>query len=294
MRIGIVGFDTSHAHVFPAYIRQIQEEDSRYGDIEIVSGWAGDPATALNPDGLEGTYQKVADLGIKRIDNLDELIDVSDGIMLESVNGDTHLELARKILPTGKPTFIDKPLANTVEHARAIIDLVKQTGTPCWSSSALRYSPAMLEAIEQAGTVVGIDVHGPAHYVPGGRDIVYYGIHTAEMMVTALGQGVRQVTTAAWHENNELIVAEWNDGRIATLRGQRNPAGTFGGMVHGTEGSFAFGKKGSHYEGLCRDLLEFFKTRTQPVILEESLEVIRLLDAAVRSREAGGTPMSPA
>ena len=75
-------------------------------------------------------------MGIKAVDNLDKLIAQCDAFMLESVNGNTHLELAKKILPAKKPTFIDKPFANTVADAKEIARIAAQYGTPCWSSSA--------------------------------------------------------------------------------------------------------------------------------------------------------------
>lgn len=286
MRIGLIGYDTSHSAVFPAKLRALAEEEPRYKEVDIAVGWPGDPATAVHPEILEGTRKKIDDMGIATVDTLEELVGQCDGFLLESVNGDVHLEQAQVVLPAGKPTYIDKPFANTVEDARAIIDLARKHGTPCWSSSSLRFEPNMLAAEVQAGGVTGIDVHGPAKYFEKGRGIVYYGIHTAEILFTCMGRGIETVRTT-WHEDGEIIVGTWKDGRMATLRGDRKSIRKFGGTVYGGE-TVAFRADGDFYGALSRHLGDFFLDGTIPVDLDETLEVIAFLDGAVRSREQGG------
>ena len=288
MKIGIIGFDTSHAHVFPTHLRQLAQENPRYSQLVFEAGWPGDPATAVHPEQLSVIWGGMDELDIKGIEDLDELIEQCDAFMLESVNGDTHLELAQKVIPIGKPTYIDKPFANKVGDAQQIVDLVKKHGTPCWSTSSLRYEPTMLEAKGKVGDISGIDVYGPAPYFDKGRGIVYYGIHTAEILITVMGTGLKSVRTSHWHDDREVIVAEWSDGRMATLRGRRQPAQGFGGVIHGAEGSAFFPGTGDFYAALCQNLAEFFVTAQPPVPVEETLEVIKLLDAAVRSHEADG------
>lgn len=288
MRIGIIGFDTSHAHVFPERIRELGKSNARYKDLEFEAGWPGDPATAVHPEALEGFQKKIDDLGIKVVKDLDELMEQCDGFMVESVNGGTHLELAKRILPAKKPTFIDKPFANTIEDAKAMADLIDTYGTPCWSSSALRYEPNMRAAIDKAGIELReADVYGPAPYFEKGRGIVYYGIHTAEMIFAIMGTGVKSVHTT-WQENREVIVGRWSDGRVATLRAQREPRHGFGGMVHGSEGSVPFEATGDFYGTLTEHISEFFVAGKAPVVVDETLEVIAFLEGAVRSREAAG------
>ncbi|MFH1615560.1 MAG: Gfo/Idh/MocA family oxidoreductase [Planctomycetota bacterium] len=292
MKIGIVGFDTSHAHVFPAYLRDIAGKNPKYKEIEVVAGWPGDPATAVHPERLDEMRKKIDEMGIKAVDHLDELIESSDAFLLESVNGDTHLELAEKILPAGKRTFIDKPFTNTMKDAKAIAGLIKKYKTPCWSSSSLRFEPTMLEAKSKVGNISGADVYGPAPYFEKGRGIVYYGIHPAEMIITIMGTGLKSVRTSHWHEDREIIVAEWSDGRMASLRARRNPVQGFGGIIHGSQCSAFFPGNGDFYGALCNQLAEFFVTGRPPVPIEETLEVIKLLDAAVRSREHSGKAIS--
>lgn len=287
MKIGIIGFDTSHSHVFPAYFREMAKTDPRCNTLQVELGWPGDPSTAVHPEELDTMRKNISDMGIKAVNNLDELITQCDAFMLESVNGDTHLELAKKILPAKKPTFIDKPFANNIADAKEIARLAAHYGTPCWSSSALRFEPNMLENIKKAGQCLETDIYGPTPYFEKGRGIVYYGIHTSEMILTIMGTGLKSVRTT-WHEDREIIIGTWNDGRMATLRGRRKPMHGFGGTIHGTEGSFSFIGNGDFYGGLTRNLANFFLNGDIPVSMDQTVEVIAFLDAAVHSKELSG------
>ncbi len=45
------------------------------------------------------------------------------------------------------------------------------------------------------------------------------------------------------------------------------------------------------YAPLVREIVQFFQTGRPPVSNEETLEIFAFLDAAQRSKEAGGKPM---
>lgn len=290
MKIGIIGFDTGHSYVLPKKIKEFCEKNPEYRDcITFEFGWPGAPETAIHKDMLEKFYQEVAEQGIKTEKNIDKLIKESDGFLLESVNGYTHCELAEKILPTKKPVFIDKPLANTIEDAARIVKLAEKYGTPCWSGSSLRFEPETLKVVNETAGNREADLYGAADYFENGRGFFYYGIHIAEMLLTIMGTGVEKVQTC-WSENCEVITGFWKDGRTGILRGQRVPRPSErGGIVHGGDGkSCAFKATGDFYMALAEKLVKFFLKSEVPVKLNETLEIIAFLEAAVRSKEANG------
>src|SRR5690606_23376271 len=143
----------------------------------------------------------------------------ADVIMLESVDGRVHLEQFRKIAPSGKPTFVDKPFAVTSQDARAIADLAREHNIPFMSCSSLRYAQALLEAIEDdaKGAVFGADAYGPMAIEPTQPGLFWYGIHSVDMIYAVLGQGCREVR-AVTSEEHEFVVGVWNDGRVGTVR----------------------------------------------------------------------------
>ena len=145
----------------------------------------------------------------------------SDAILLESVDGRVHLEQFRKIAAFGKPTFIDKPFTTTTKDAKEIIRLAEEHGTPIMSSSSLRYSEGLMGALEDSekGDVIGVDCYGPLEIEPN-HGLFWYGIHTAEMLYCAYGPGCKSVTVTK-SEDHEIIIGEWADGRIGSMRGNR-------------------------------------------------------------------------
>lgn len=288
VKVGIVGYDTSHSHVFPLYIRDHHApEHPEFKDIEFAYGWPGDPATSVHPDNVQETFAKVRELGMQECATIEELVEKSDVIFLESVNGWVHREQAEKILPAGKPTYIDKPFANTYEDAVAMVELARRHQTPCWHSSSLRFEPVMCAAIQEAGEgLFEADVYGPTPEYEKGRGVFYYGIHTAEMLSRVMGRGLETVRTTAW-EKGEMIVCRWADGRMGTFRGRRDIY-AFGGTVQTPKGAVPFQAKGGFYEAFTLELGRFCLSGEPYVPLEDTLEVIALLEAAERSKEAGG------
>lgn len=67
--------------------------------------------------------------GAKVMNSADELIasDEIDAVLIASWDG-THAELAIKCIQAGKPVFCEKPLATTLEAAKAVVDAEKATG----------------------------------------------------------------------------------------------------------------------------------------------------------------------
>src|SRR5262249_62029815 len=87
-----------------------------------------------------------------------------DAVLIESVDGRTHLEQAKAVIAAGKPMFIDKPLASTLEGARQIAKLARQAGGPWVRASRLRFGEIGTR-MGYSGTI-GPSTAGPrpAHY----------------------------------------------------------------------------------------------------------------------------------
>ena len=114
-----------------------------------------------------------------------------DAVLIESVDGRVHLEQAKAVIAAGKPMFIDKPLASTLEDAREIARLAKEAGVPWFSSSSLRYG--------EIGTTMKFpDASAVITWGPGPLeehhklDLSWYAIHPIEMLYALLGTGMRR------------------------------------------------------------------------------------------------------
>jgi predicted dehydrogenase len=179
-------------------------------------------------------------------------------------------------------------LADVIE----IFKLAKQNNVPCWSSSSLRYSPAIVELNKNktAGDVLGCDTYGPCSIEEHHPDLYWYGVHAVEMLFTIMGTGCKSVRRVQ-SDNYEHVVGLWEGGRIGTFRGLKTGKKGYGFTVYGTKGVIQGGKFGG-YDPLVADVIKFFKTGNIPVPAEETIEIFAFMSAADESKAKGGAAVS--
>src|SRR5215207_1276535 len=136
LRAGIIGTDTSHVPAFTKAFRDHPE-----WRIKVVAAFKGGspdfPASATRVDKFAQTIQ--SEYGVEMVDSIDALLAKVDVVLLESVDGRPHLAQVTPVLKARKPVFVDKPLAASLDDARAIARLSKETGTPFFSCSSYRF-----------------------------------------------------------------------------------------------------------------------------------------------------------
>ena len=120
-----------------------------------------------------------------------EASDDVDLVFIADCNGDgsDHLSLARPGLEKGVATFVDKPLAYTIEEARAIVELAAERGAPFASASILQALPAAAQfgdRLEEVGELQFGTVQGGGLTLAG-------QIHTVCLALHIFGDGVRGV-----------------------------------------------------------------------------------------------------
>ncbi|WJH37051.1 hypothetical protein N6H14_16065 [Paenibacillus sp. CC-CFT747] len=119
----------------------------------------------------------------------------------------------------------------------------------------------------------------------------WYGIHTVEVLYAIMGTGCTAVT-ATRAGDQEVITGVWADGRIGVVRGNPHPNGTAGAVIHREKGSrfadLAADGMGA-YAGLMQRVIGMFESGQVPVPHEETIEIIRFIEAANESRESGKT-----
>jgi predicted dehydrogenase len=290
IRLGIIGTDTSHVVVFTQMFNDAARADHVPGARVVAAFKGGSP----DIDSSWSRVDKYAD-ELKTKWNLELEPDIPtlcrkvDAILLESNDGRKHLPQAKQVIVARKPMFIDKPLASTLEDAREIARLAREAGMPFFSSSSARFggiATAMKFPDAMGAIVWGPGPLEPHHYL----DLSWYAIHPIELLYTLMGAGCEEVSRVAT-ENSDDIVGRWKDGRIGTVRANR-PHGAQGAVVF--RGDKAVQSNDTMEEGygpLLKQIVKFFQTGTPPVAPEETLEMIAFMDAAQRSKAAGGRPM---
>lgn len=287
LRIGIIGTDTSHATAFTKVLNDTP-------GIRVVAAYRGGSADIeasrsrvdMFANELRDKYK------VNIVDSIEALCSQVDAVLLESNDGRVHLAQARIVIAAHKPVFIDKPLASTLEDAREIAKLAKEAGVPWFSSSSLRF--------DGAASLRSADLDGAMTWGPGPLeahhqlDLTWYAIHPIEMLYTIMGQGCEEVTRISTADS-DVIVGRWKGGRIGTVRALR-PYGDYGAVVYRKNAkgqtSEVSTKVEGGYEPLVREIVKFFQTGQPPVSSDETLEIFAFMDAAQRSKEAGGKPMA--
>ena len=292
LKLGMVGLDTSHSIAFADLLHSPQHPFHVPGG-RIVGAYPGGsrdfPASIDRVDGFTKTIRE--QFGVEIVDSPEAVAERCDAVLLVTGDVRRHLEQFRRIAPAGKPVFIDKPFAVSTTDARQMVALAGAHAVPLLTCSPLRYAEALQTALADtaAGAVIGADFYGPMHLEPTQPGLFWYGIHAVEMLYATLGAGCREVSavTAADHD---VATGRWADGRLGVVRGNRKGNGKFGGLIH-REKATTFVDALAHpkpfYASLVERIMQMFRTRIAPIPLEESVELVRFIEAANESRSTG-------
>jgi predicted dehydrogenase len=293
LRVGIIGLDTSHVVAFTKLLNAPDAKGDMVG-LRVVAAYpGGSPDVASSRDRVEGFTRQLRDeFRVEIVGSVEALLGKVDVVLLESVDGRKHLEQAESVLKARKPVFIDKPVAGSLADAVRIYRLAEQTGTPCFSSSSLRYSPPVrkLKVDPKVGEVVGCDAYGPCPVEVHHPDLFWYGIHGVETLFTVMGTGCVSVTRVRT-DGTELATGTWEGGRVGTFRGIRRGKADYGALAFGTKG-VALAEGSGGYEPLLAEVCKFFRTGQAPVSARETLEIFAFMEAADESKRRGGVPVT--
>jgi len=287
LRAGIIGTDTSHV---PAFTKAFREHPE--WKITVVAAYkGGSPDFPVSANRVEGFAKTIhEEYGVELVDSVEALVAKVDVVLLESVDGRPHLAQATPALKAGKRMFIDKPLAASLEDARRIAQLARETGTPIFSTSSVRFHPDIprVRNDKSIGDVTRVQANYTLNVVPFHPDLFYYGIHGVEALYAVMGKGCERLTRKV-APDSDVTTCVWKDGRVGVYNAllQKAEAKQPVLVLTGTKGSTSTGTP-SNYDGLIAEIAEFFHTGKPPVDLAETLEIIQFMTAAQISKEKGG------
>ncbi|TWT36466.1 hypothetical protein KOR34_13720 [Posidoniimonas corsicana] len=290
-RVAIIGADTSHSVAFAKLINDPAATGAlaRYRVVAVYPGGSDDIPASRDRVGM--FTDQLAEMGVEVVDSPEEAADRADAVLLESVDGRTHLELFRRVA-TGKPVFIDKPATASVADFVELMEVAKKTDTRFFSSSPLRFS-AKLDALRDTpdlGRVMGAATSTPYKTEPHHPDLFWYGIHGVEALYAILGPGcesvIRQDTA-----DGALVVGTWRDGRRGIVWALATQKPVYSYTIYGERKTVS--THGFHgYDALVESICEFFDGGEAPVQPSETLEILAMMEAADESHRQGGRPVS--
>ena len=265
-KIGFIDYFLNewHADNYPKWIKAASEELGY--DFQVAYAWAQE---YVSPVDGKNTDQWCEEKGITRCQTVEELCEKSDYIViLAPSNPEKHLEYAKKVLPFGKPTYIDKTFAPNLSEAKEIFALSEKYNAPIFSTSALRYGDEIKDVSAKSIITTG-----------GGSNLPEYIIHQAEMVIKTLD--AEPVSATAENLDGKYIIsAEFEGGKKATMI-YANPLPFTVCITKEDGGEFYSEMKSPFFKGLIADILNFFETGKPSFCPCQTLRVMALRDMAL-------------
>jgi predicted dehydrogenase len=172
--------------------------------------------------------QVAEEYGLKRFLDEDKLFDACD-IIDVVVPTDRHFEVCMRALRKGKHVFVEKPLANTMEEAKALVDVVREANVKMQVGHVERFNPAYLAIKNTPINPMFIEVHRLAQFNPRGTEvsvILDLMIHDIDIVLSMVKSGVKNIQAsgvAVMTETPDIanVRIEFNNGCVANLTSSR-------------------------------------------------------------------------
>jgi len=229
VKTGIIGLDTSHS---TAFTKMLNTEDKKeeFKDFRVVAAYPHEAKTIKSSyERIPGYIEQLEKLDVEIVSSIAEFLDKVDCVLLETNDGNLHLEKANEIFKKGKIMFINRLIGAKLAQSTPIFELSRKYNVPIFSSFSLRYvdqSQALRNG--EFGKVFGADCYIPGSLEPSHTDMSWYGIHGVEILFTVMGTGCVSVNRMSSKGTN-IVAGLWDNGRIGTVRGTRKGRNQYGG-----------------------------------------------------------------
>ncbi|MBR0458726.1 MAG: Gfo/Idh/MocA family oxidoreductase [Victivallales bacterium] len=288
IKTAIVGLDTSHAVELSKLVQDptVPPQNQVHG-LQVTRCFRFE-TPFQKKDGLDKRQAYLESIGVEVTEDFEHTVEGADFLMLEINDPARHLEYFSKCAELGKPIFLDKPVADTIENAAKIYQIAREKNIRFFSSSALRFDVDLQELLAKNIASDTAHIWGPIGPAAAGSSIVWYGVHTFEMLQAVMGRGAIAVTTIP-DRNGVLCHVAYADGRRGIVE-MTNNCYKYGALVR----KFTGASEVCHvtgrvpfYKMLMDQIVDFIANGTQPVALEDTFEVMAMLDAAELSFQTG-------
>ena len=196
-----------------------------------LNNWKEIPGTELVGfyDPNDETANEVAEkYQLPRFLDANELIDSCDVIDIVAPTN-FHFELCEKAIKKGKHVFVEKPLANTMDEARQLVKLVKESGIKLQVGHVERFNPAFLAIKDMQLNPMFIEVHRLSQFNPRGTEvsvILDLMIHDIDIILSIVKSDVKNISASGVGVMTETpdianVRIEFDNGCVANLTSSR-------------------------------------------------------------------------
>ncbi len=165
---------------------------------------------------------------LKRFSDIETLLDAADAVDIIAPTI-YHFDLCEKALRKGKHVFVEKPLANTMDEARILVKLAKESNLKFQVGHVERFNPAFLSLKDYKLQPMFIEVHRLAQFNPRGTDvsvILDLMIHDIDIILSLVKSEVSYISAngvAVMSDTPDIanVRIEFSNGCVANLTSSR-------------------------------------------------------------------------
>ncbi|HLF20780.1 MAG TPA: Gfo/Idh/MocA family oxidoreductase [Bacteroidota bacterium] len=199
-RIGVVGV----GHLGSLHAKMLSEID------------AGAIAGVYDSD-MSKARQVASEIGTRAFDTLDELLGNVEAVDVVTTTS-SHFDVAMMALERGLHVFIEKPISETIEQARLIVQKAKAKGLKVQVGHIERFNPAVLAIEPYRLRPLFIESHRLAQFNPRGSDVAVVldlMIHDIDLILSLVRSPVERIDA-----NGVAVVSDSVDIANARLQFQ--------------------------------------------------------------------------
>ena len=135
------------------------------------------------------------EVGVEGLTDLNAILDRVDAISI-AVPTPLHFEIGRAALERGVHVLMEKPIATTVEEARALVDLAKQKRCVLQVGHLERFNPAIVAAAGRLKRPRFVESHRLAPFKQRGTDVsvvLDLMIHDIDLIQELVGEPIESI-----------------------------------------------------------------------------------------------------
>ena len=165
---------------------------------------------------------------IRRFNEPDKLLNEVDAVDVVAPT-DHHFNLCEAAIKKGKHVFVEKPLAQTMDEAHALVKLVRESNVKLQVGHVERFNPAFLAVKDLKLNPMFIEVHRLAQFNPRGTEvsvILDLMIHDIDIILSIVKSDVKYISASGVGVMTETpdianVRIEFNNGCVANLTSSR-------------------------------------------------------------------------
>jgi hypothetical protein len=269
-KIGFIDLDTSHPRSFVKRINAMDEfKVTGVFDRGRVKGKAE-------------TRAFCEEFGVKEYASVKTLAEDCDGVMVLSVDWETHLEDIKAVLEAGKACYCDKPLVKSLDEIDRFTELCSKNSAPVFAGSGWRWN---LKTKALAEKIKNSRISDAVFCAPHSR--YFYGIHAVEWISGVFGSGIESVKAETKAQVTIVSLYHKRGMAIRLLLETDGSLSRFNVFSADGEDYSLFLDADDIHDGICGNFTQCVSSGKSPAAIEELTESVRVMFAIEESLISG-------